>query len=56
MVNVNDLIIFYLFSKFSEEQLEELAEITKKKTYKKHAHVYERGDSAKHLFVVSKVS
>lgn len=54
MVNVNDLIIFYLFSKFSEEQLEELAEITEKKTYKKHAHVYERGDSAKHLFVVSK--
>jgi len=34
--------------------LEELAEITDKKIYKKHAHVYERGDAAKHLFVVSK--
>ena len=54
MVNVNDLETFYLFSIFSEEQLEELAEITKKKTYKKHAHIYERGDAAKHLFVVSK--
>jgi len=54
MVNVNDLIIFYLFSTFSEEQLEKLAEITERKTYKKHAHVYERGDRAKHLFLVSK--
>jgi len=34
MVNVNDLTIFYLFSKFSEEQLEELAEITEKKPTK----------------------
>ena len=54
MVEVSDLEIFYLFSVFSEEQLEELAEITDKKDYKKHAHVYERGDRAKHLFVVSK--
>ena len=53
MVNVNDLTTFYLFSIFSEEQLEELAEITEKKTYKKHTHVYERGDRAKHLFVMS---
>lgn len=34
MVNVNDLIIFYLFSKFSEEQLQELAEVTEKKPIK----------------------
>ena len=34
MVNVNDLKIFYLFSKFSEEKLEELAEITEKKICK----------------------
>lgn len=54
MVKVNELATFYLFSAFSVEQLEELAEITAQKTYKKHTHVYERGDRAKHLFVVSK--
>jgi len=54
MVNVKDLEIFYLFSIFSEEQLEELGEVTERITYNKHDHVYERGDAAKHLFVVSK--
>ena len=54
MVGANELAKFYLFSIFSEEQLEELAEISEKKTYKKNDHVYERGDRAKHLFVVNK--
>jgi CRP/FNR family cyclic AMP-dependent transcriptional regulator len=54
MVKVSDLAKFDLFSVFSDEQMEELAEITEKKTYKKNAHVYERGDSAKYMFVVSK--
>ncbi len=31
MVKVNDLTTFYLFSIFSEVQLEKLAEITEKK-------------------------
>jgi CRP/FNR family transcriptional regulator, cyclic AMP receptor protein len=54
MVNVNDLAIFYLFSTFSMEQLEKISEITDKKAYKKHDHVYERGDRANQLFVVNK--
>ena len=53
MVEANELAKFYLFSIFSKEQLEELAEITEKKTCKKNDHVYERGDRAKHLFVVN---
>jgi CRP/FNR family transcriptional regulator len=53
MVEANELAKFYLFSIFSKEQLEELAEITEKKTCKKNDHVYERGDHAKHLFVVN---
>lgn len=53
MVKANDLAKFYLFNIFSKEQLEELAEISEKKTYKKNDHVYERGDRAKHLFIVN---
>ena len=54
MVEAYKLAYMELFDLLSDEQLEELAEITEKKIYKEHAHVYERGDSAKHLFVVSK--
>ena len=54
MIEAYKLAYMELFDVLSDEQLKELAEITEKKTYKKHAHVYERGDSAKHLFVVSK--
>jgi CRP/FNR family transcriptional regulator len=54
MVEASKLAYLGLFDVLSDEQLKELAEITEKKTYKKHAHVYERGNSAKHLFVVSK--
>lgn len=53
MVEANELKKFYLFNLFSEEQLEELAEISEKKTYKKKDHIYEPGDRAKHLFVVN---
>ena len=53
MVAANELAKFYLFSVFSKEQLEELAEISEKKTYKKKDHIYEPGDPAKHLFVVN---
>ena len=43
-----------LFDMLADEQLEEVARITEKKSYKIHDHIYERGDPAKHLFVVSK--
>jgi CRP-like cAMP-binding protein len=54
MVEANNLKDLGLFSVFSKAQLEELAKITEKKTYKKHDHVYERGNPARQLFVVSK--
>jgi len=54
MVEASSLKDLGLFSVFSEAHLEELAKITEKKTYKRHDHVYERGNPARHLFVVSK--
>lgn len=54
MVEASNLRGLGLFSVFSEAHLEELAKITEKKTYKRHDHVYERGNPARHLFVVSK--
>ena len=53
MVEAIELAKFYLFNLFSEEQLVEFAEISEKKNYKKYDHIYERGDHAKHLFVVN---
>ncbi|MCG6916035.1 MAG: cyclic nucleotide-binding domain-containing protein [Deltaproteobacteria bacterium] len=54
MVTVSDLKKLEIFKTIKEKQLEEIAEITERKSYKKHSHVYERGDAAKHLFVVTK--
>lgn len=54
MVEVSGLKKLELFDTLAEKQLEEIAEITEKKSYKKHSHVYERGNGAKHLFVVNK--
>ena len=54
MVEVSDLKKLELFGTLAEKQLEEIAEITEKKSFKKHSHVYERGNGAKHLFVVNK--
>ena len=54
MATVNELKDLEFFGVFSETHLEELAKIVEKKSYKKNAHVYERGDRAKHLFVVDK--
>lgn len=54
MVAVNDLKNLAVFGSLKEKQLEEIAEITERKSYKKHSHVYERGNDAKHLFVVTK--
>jgi CRP-like cAMP-binding protein len=54
MVEVSDLKQYKIFGRFSDKQLSELAKATEKKVYKKREHVYERGDRATHLFVVSK--
>ena len=48
-----DLKQYEIFRAFPENQLSELAKISVKRTYEKRAHVYERGDRATHLFVVS---
>lgn len=54
MVGVSELEKLEFFGIFPQKQLEEVAKITEKKSYKKNDHVYERGDRAKYLFVVSK--
>jgi len=54
MAEVKELAKFDMFKPFSQSQLEEIAKITQKKTYKRNAHIYERGKRAKELFVVSK--
>jgi CRP-like cAMP-binding protein len=54
MLEINELRRFELFNAFSDRQLEKLAEITEKQAYKAQEHVYEHGQRAKYLFVVSK--
>jgi CRP/FNR family transcriptional regulator len=54
MVETYKLAYIELFDALSDEQLEKLAEITEKKSYKTHDHIYERGNPAKKLFVVQK--
>ncbi|UCG20696.1 MAG: cyclic nucleotide-binding domain-containing protein [Deltaproteobacteria bacterium] len=54
MAEVKELAKFDMFKPFSQSQLEEIAKITQKKTYKRNAHIYERGKRARELFVVSK--
>ena len=46
MATVNELKDLEFFGVFSETHLEELAKIVEKKSYKKNAHVYERGVEA----------
>jgi len=54
MVEASEMAYFKVFDLLSDEQLEEVAKITEKKRYKIHEHIYERGNGAKHLFVVKK--
>jgi CRP-like cAMP-binding protein len=54
MVEVSALKKFDLFKGLSEKQMSDLAKITEKKSYKRGQFAYERGQSAKHLFVVDK--
>ena len=51
---VKELAKLEMFKSFSESQLGEIATITAKKNFKRHEHIYQRGNPAKHLFVVSK--
>jgi CRP-like cAMP-binding protein len=54
MVEASEMAYLKVFELLSDEQLEEIAKITEKKSYKMHEHLYERGKPAKHLFVVKK--
>ena len=54
MVQASEIASLQVFDLLSAEQLEEIAEITEKKSYKTHDHIYERGNPANQLFVVTK--
>lgn len=54
MVDVAELRKFELFGIFADSQLNQLAKITEKKNYKTFSHVYEKGERARHIYVVVK--
>jgi CRP/FNR family cyclic AMP-dependent transcriptional regulator len=54
MTGLDELKQYEIFSVFPDNQLSELAKISKKKAYEKGVHVYEHGDRATQLYVVSK--
>lgn len=54
MVDVSDLKKIEGMAVFSEKQLGDLAGITDKKTYKAKEHIYEHGDRARFMFIVTK--
>ena len=54
MLEASEMAYLKVFDLLSDEQLEEIARITEKKSYKMHDHIYERGNAAKHLSVVKK--
>lgn len=54
MVKVSDIKQLELFGVFSDEQLDKISKITEKKSFKKGAHIYQKGDRAKEMFVVLK--
>ena len=54
MVEAAEMAYLECFDLLSDEQLEEIAKITEKKSCKIHDHIYERGNAAKYLFVVKK--
>ena len=51
MVEASEMAYLKVFELLSDEQLEKIAKITEKKSYKINDHIYERGNAAKHLFV-----
>ncbi len=54
MVDVSEFKRLEIFSVFSDQQLDSLAKITEKMAFNAMTHVYEHGDRARFLFVVSK--
>ncbi|MGD8370013.1 MAG: cyclic nucleotide-binding domain-containing protein [Syntrophobacterales bacterium] len=54
MVEASEMAYLKVFDLLSDEQLAEIAKITEKNSYKIHDHIYERGNGAKHLYVVKK--
>lgn len=54
MVAAKDLKQVELFGTFSGDQLEKLAKITEKKSFKKNDQIYKKGDRAQSFFVVTK--
>lgn len=54
MVDVSELKKYEVFNLFTEDQLKNLAAIADKKSYKANEHVYEHGDRAKALLMVTK--
>jgi CRP/FNR family transcriptional regulator len=53
MVTISDLKHLKIFSDFLEDELVDLAFITKKMDYNKLETIYKRGDEARYLFVIS---
>ena len=54
MVEASQMAYLKVFDLLSDEQVEEIAKIAEKRSYKIDSHIYERGNVAKHLFVVKK--
>ncbi len=54
MTEIRDLRQYELFGSLSDQQLAALAKSTERRTYRKHSHVYERGDPAVHAFLLTK--
>ena len=54
MVKVSDFSKFDMFSVFSDDQLAELSKITEKKSFKKGTQIYQEGDRANQIYLVTK--
>lgn len=54
MVEVRDLKNMEALSMLNEKQLGELAKLTEKRAFKVNEHIYEHGDRARYMFIVTK--
>ncbi|MGB3400507.1 MAG: Crp/Fnr family transcriptional regulator [Candidatus Deferrimicrobiaceae bacterium] len=54
MIKGSDFNKFDMFSVFSDDQLAELSKITEKKSFKKGAQIYQEGDRANQIYLVTK--
>ena len=53
MVEATDLIKLEIFDAFVKKELEELATVTKRKSCKKKDKIYQQGDRANHLYIIT---